>query len=50
MGFTVVTVGLHSESSKLASVLTSGLVGFPSEPAFAPSSLESQLEQRLELQ
>ena len=37
MGFTVVTVGLHSEPSELASVLASGLVGLPSEPAFKPT-------------
>ena len=52
MGFTVVTVGLHSESSELASVLAFMLVRLLSEPAFkptfSPSSLASQLAQLLE--
>ena len=38
MGFTVVTVGLHSEPSELASRLTVGLVGLPSEPTSEPAS------------
>ena len=38
MGFTVITVGLHSEPSELASRLTVGLVGLPSVPTSEPAS------------